>query len=372
MANEIWHDLQYMVLGRDDPELFVPQAAYARVVAGNRLSVIGRPLNTHAQHLRRFMRALPRSWGLATRVHARILDDRRIQFRFQSAVDLASVMLRGPWLFNHWFVALQRWEDFPRPDFLTFIDLWVQVRGIPVLYLSTMTVRFIASTLGPVMGLDFDEETTTQVEFIRVKIRLSITDRLRFFRRVCFESRERAMIGFEYERLRRICSNCCRITHDLDHCPYLAHQVNPDNGDDDEADVLAVPVWEEGAGSNNPSPPPPEKESSSSDISSDSPISQPPNPTSPALDLNMLVSEHQAHLCNHTHGKHASDDPSTSSDRKDKGKFEHGESSKRKKDKQVEVTTKRSMRRCRSAHGVRFYSSPSQPPYLTGFGILRV
>jgi len=61
MADEIWHDLQYMVLGRDDPELFVPQTAYASVVASNRLSLIGRPLNTHAQHLRRVLRALPRS-----------------------------------------------------------------------------------------------------------------------------------------------------------------------------------------------------------------------------------------------------------------------------------------------------------------------
>ena len=93
-------------------------------------------------------------------------------------------MLRGPWLFNQWFVALQRWEDFPRADFLTYIDLWVQVRGIPVLYVSSMTVRFITSTLGPIMGLDFDDETSSQIAFIRVKVRISISDQLRFFRRV--------------------------------------------------------------------------------------------------------------------------------------------------------------------------------------------
>ena len=85
-------------------------------------------------------------------------------------------------MFNQWFVALQRWEDYPRADFLTYIDLWVQVRVIPVLYVSTMTVRFIASTLGPVMGLDFDEETSIQIVFIRVKVRFSISDRLRFLK----------------------------------------------------------------------------------------------------------------------------------------------------------------------------------------------
>ena len=296
MADEIWQDIQYMVLGRDDPELFVPQAAYASVVAGNRLSLITRPLNSHAQHLRRVLRALPRSWGMASRVHGRIIDDRCIQFRFRSGLDLASVMLRGPWLFNQWFVALQRWEDFSRADFLTYIDLWVQVRGIPVLYVSSMIVRFITSTLGPIMGLDFDDETSSQIAFIRVKVRISISDRLRFFRRVRFESREEAMIGFEYERLHKICSNCCRITHDVDHCPYLAPQGNYHNEAipvaENEAEVLVVPVWAEDEGSNNPTPPPLVNHSSSSAISSHRPISQPPNPASPIFDLNEPAEEH--------------------------------------------------------------------------------
>jgi len=106
MADEIWRDIQYMVLGRDDPELFVPQAAYGSVVASNRLSLIARPLNPHAQHLRRVLRALPRGWGMASRVHGRIIDEKWIQFRFRSGLDLAAVLLRGPWLFNLWFVAL--------------------------------------------------------------------------------------------------------------------------------------------------------------------------------------------------------------------------------------------------------------------------
>ncbi|CAL9247412.1 unnamed protein product [Arabidopsis halleri] len=216
LVNEVLHG------SRDDPVLFVPHEAYASVVASNRLSLIGRPLNLNEQTLRGVIQTLPRIWGLVSRVHGRILDDRSVQFRFRYESDLLAVLRRTPCLFNDWFVALQRWQDFPGPDFLTFIDLWVQVRGIPLPYLSELTVSFIAGTLGPVVELDFNEVTSTHVAFIRVKVRIVFTDRLRFFRRVRFESRETAMIGFEYERLRRICTNCCRINHQTENCPFLA------------------------------------------------------------------------------------------------------------------------------------------------------
>jgi len=57
MSDNIWDDLQDMVLGRDDPELFVPYEAYASVVDSNRLSLIGRPLNPTDQSLRGVIQA---------------------------------------------------------------------------------------------------------------------------------------------------------------------------------------------------------------------------------------------------------------------------------------------------------------------------
>ena len=273
-------------------------------------------------------------------------------------------MLRGPWLFNQWFVALQRWEDFPRADFLTYIDLWVQVRGIPVLYVSSMTVRFITSTLGPIMGLDFDDETSSQIAFIRVKVRISISDQLRFFRRVRFESREEAMIGFEYERLHRICSNCCRITHDVDHCPYLAPQGNDHNEAipvaENEAEVL--PVWAEDEGSNNPTPPPPAYHSSSSAISSHRPISQPPSPASPIFDLNEPAEEHHQSCIPTLSPKSLSDESTTPSALHNKGRYEIGEGSKRRKGKQLAITPAKKKKQYRKDYGVWFYTDSDNTP----------
>lgn len=225
MADRLWDELQHLELGREDPELFIPYSAYADAIPQNRLSLIARPLNPATQSLHAVVASLPRSWGLASRVHGRVLDNTYIQFLFQSEIDLLSVQRREPWTFNNWFVAFQRWEDYPDINFLTTIDLWVQVRGIPLPYVTARTIRRIGNTLGEVVFLDFHEETTAQIAFIRVRIRFGITDRLRFFRRVHFQYGERAMICFQYERLRRICTNCLRLTHQASQCPY--HQYPP-------------------------------------------------------------------------------------------------------------------------------------------------
>lgn len=71
------------------------------------------------------------------------------------------------------------------------------------------------------MEVDFNEATSTQITFIRVWIRFGVTDSLRFFRRFSFRPGESVLICFQYERLRRLCSICFRMTNDRVHCPFL-------------------------------------------------------------------------------------------------------------------------------------------------------
>ncbi|KAL9277762.1 hypothetical protein AtEden1_Chr00c002g0322611 [Arabidopsis thaliana] len=136
------------------------------VEATNRLSLIGRPLNPRVQNLNAVIAALPRVWE--------------------------------PWIFNNWFVASTRWDAAPALNFL-----WRLLRN-----------------WGEIVHLDFHEATTTQIAYIRVRVRFGITDRLRFFQRIIFDSGETTTIRFQYERLRRICSSCFRITHNREYCPY--------------------------------------------------------------------------------------------------------------------------------------------------------
>ncbi|KAL9280180.1 hypothetical protein AtEden1_Chr5g0105051 [Arabidopsis thaliana] len=220
MSDELWNEIQNLELGQEDPALFIPHEAYVMVEATNRLSMIARPLNPRVQNLNSVVIALPRTWGLTNQVHGRILDATYVQFLFQNEIDLMMVQRREPWLFNNWFVAATRWEVAPAHNFVTTIDLWVQIRGIPLPYVSEETVMEIAQDLGEVLMLDYHDTTSIQIAYIRVRVRFGITDRLRFFQRIVFDSGETATIRFQYERLRRICSSCFRFTHNRAYCPY--------------------------------------------------------------------------------------------------------------------------------------------------------
>lgn len=118
-------------------------------------------------------------------------------------------------------MAFQRWEFIPEFDFLTTLDIWVQIRGIPLPYVSDETIRAIAESLGEVIEMGFQASTATQIACFRVRIRIGINNRIRFYRRVRFQSGETTMISFRYENLRRICSNCSCITQHSSHCPFL-------------------------------------------------------------------------------------------------------------------------------------------------------
>ncbi|OAP07937.1 hypothetical protein AXX17_AT2G08630 [Arabidopsis thaliana] len=219
MVDVLWDEIQNLELGQDYPTLFIPNEAYVMVEDRNRLSLIARPLLPRVQNFNAVINALPRAWGLTAHVHGRILDATYVQLLFQTEIYLLSVQRREVWLFNNWFVASQRWEAAPSLNFVTTIDLWVQMRGIPILYVFEKTELEIAQELGEIISLDFHDATSTQIAYIRVRVRFGITDRLRFFQRITFESGETALIRFQYERLRRICS-CFRFTHNLNYYPY--------------------------------------------------------------------------------------------------------------------------------------------------------
>ncbi|XP_010435399.1 PREDICTED: uncharacterized protein LOC104719233 [Camelina sativa] len=74
-------------LGKDDPYLFIPHTAYVEAIAKNRLSLIALPLNPTLQSLHVVVDSLPRTWGLASRVHGRVLND-RLRFFPQSALGM--------------------------------------------------------------------------------------------------------------------------------------------------------------------------------------------------------------------------------------------------------------------------------------------
>jgi len=107
-------------------------------------------------------------------------------------------------------------------------------------YVCVETVSETAQELGHIIYIDFHEATTNQIAYIWVRVRFEITDRLRFFQRIRFDSRETVVFRFQYEKLRRICSHCLRFTHQRNHCSYSLPLPNPRH--EDRVQILAERV----------------------------------------------------------------------------------------------------------------------------------
>lgn len=143
MSENIHKKLQDISLGIDDEIVNLPLDLCEEAAEENRFSLITRPINPRRQNLRAMMLAFPRLWGFSDEVTGRLLQNQQVQFIFTSEEAMLSVLRRGPWSFNEWMCSIQRWHPNHTDDELKFIPFWVQVRGIPLQFLTQRMVIHI-------------------------------------------------------------------------------------------------------------------------------------------------------------------------------------------------------------------------------------
>lgn len=124
--------------------------------------------------------ALPRLWGVGDEVVRKILENKKLQFIFQSEEAMLSVIRRGPWTFNDWMCITQRWNPLLSEDDLNFIPFWVQIKGIPLHFLIKRIIREIRINIGNYLETDFEGEGAVLGYYVRVKLRWNVESPLRF------------------------------------------------------------------------------------------------------------------------------------------------------------------------------------------------
>ncbi|KAL0717004.1 hypothetical protein Bca4012_066326 [Brassica carinata] len=133
-------------------------------------------------------------------------QNNKFQFVFPSEDLMMSVLRRGPWAYNERMLVVKRWNPGMDDTSLNTIPLWVQIRGIPLEFLMEPVIRNIGDRMGEVMLVDFNPETTGDVEFVRVQKNFQFTPGVN------------TLLKFRYERLKGFCELCGMITHDSGEC----------------------------------------------------------------------------------------------------------------------------------------------------------
>ncbi|XP_023636106.1 uncharacterized protein At4g02000-like [Capsella rubella] len=138
----------------------------------------------------------------------------QFQFFFDSESELTTVLETGAWTFNDWSITLERWVEKPPDDYLKIIPIWIRLRNIPVNFNTADTIKEIAAHIGQVSLVAFDPLKPLSKGYVRVKVLFDVNKPLKNFRELQIPSGEVINIGVEYERIRRRCYQCQRLTHD--------------------------------------------------------------------------------------------------------------------------------------------------------------
>lgn len=225
MADLLHSALKTMTIDDDEP-ITLPDDPRFRVFDQNSLSILGRLLNPDCQSMSRMIIDMPRHWRVYNRVRGIALSRDKFQFIFEREEDLVTVLRDRPWSFNHWTMLLERWTPSPPPDFLTKFEIWIRIRNIPHNYYTVETMEELAKAIGKVVEIAYDPKVSQKSDFIRAKVLYDIAKPARDEKVLNIKDSDPVIISYEYEKIRRKCNHCFRLTHEKPKCPVLRKASN--------------------------------------------------------------------------------------------------------------------------------------------------
>ncbi|XP_020874317.1 uncharacterized protein At4g02000-like [Arabidopsis lyrata subsp. lyrata] len=163
---------------------------------------------------------MPRIWRLYSRVRGVALSQEKFQFIFKSEDDLNEVLKTGVWTQDDWCVVMDKWVEKPPDDYLMFLPIWIRLRNIPVNYYTEATIRDIAKCVGKVLTVELELEKSQSQDYVMVRVLLDVRNPLRNSKEVQLPDGDLVSISFDYERVRKRCFLCQRLTHEKNMCPF--------------------------------------------------------------------------------------------------------------------------------------------------------
>lgn len=184
---------------------------------------------------------MPQIWKNYERVRGITLTRESFQFIFELETDILTAMKYGFWTFDDWGMVLDRWVENPPVSFLKTAPVWIRIHKIVVNYFTLDMVDAIASTIGEVKEIAYDPERPHLNEFVRVLIILNLDQPVRDTKTVNLHNGSPTTVEVEYERIRKKCFHCMRLSHEKQRCHSLHGQRNRGyNGGSKQTGAMAL------------------------------------------------------------------------------------------------------------------------------------
>ncbi|TXG72934.1 hypothetical protein EZV62_001513 [Acer yangbiense] len=185
------------------------------------LSLVGKILSNKMVNRDAFMRVIGKIWQVRHGVDIESIASNMFSFQFRDKFDLERVLSGGPWSFDNALIAMERPEGKGSIDSLNFYwaDFWVQIHQVPLICMTKEIGRFLGGMIGQVLEVDGGASGDCVRKFLRVRVRVNISNSLKRCLRVdnLGDGAETIMILI-YERLPSHCLKCGMVNHITSEC----------------------------------------------------------------------------------------------------------------------------------------------------------
>ncbi|XP_013617760.1 PREDICTED: uncharacterized protein LOC106324316 [Brassica oleracea var. oleracea] len=187
----------------DDAPFNLPDLPQYYATERNANSLIGRLLNPEHQNMANLILEMPRKWQKNNRVRGITLTRERFQFIFNHAHDLEEILEKGFHTFDDWGLAVERWVEHPPPGFLQSVQIWMQIKNIPVNHYTKEAISELGGLIGHVIEVAFDPDKPQRQDYVRVKILLDVSKPLKKSRILNLPGGGKTTILYFYEKVQR-------------------------------------------------------------------------------------------------------------------------------------------------------------------------
>lgn len=115
-------------------------------------------------------------------------------------------------------------------NYLQTAKVWVRLYNLPVNYLTLKTIDAVADGIGHVKVIEFDPEKPLLNDYIRVQVVLDLNLPVRDKKSVTLPGGRIEYVDVGYERIRKKCFHCLRLSHEKQKCPLLQGSRNKAKG----------------------------------------------------------------------------------------------------------------------------------------------
>ncbi|XP_041001563.1 uncharacterized protein LOC121247253 [Juglans microcarpa x Juglans regia] len=134
---------------------------------------------------------------------------------FEDPRDKMKVLKEGPWSFNKQLVLVKEYDGMIQIDSLNIIhaSFWIRIHDLPLMAYNMYIGKLIGGLLGEFLEVDLDEGEMEWGEYMRVRVRLDISQPLQRRKRLNLGGGKSCWVRLSYEHLPDFCFTCGILGH---------------------------------------------------------------------------------------------------------------------------------------------------------------